>query len=95
MSIKLIVDNLQRIVDEAVGLGADKCPPAPHACPKCEILHLANGSLTAMAPIIESTIEGLGDEVECEYQHTEAQKSIGREIAELTTLLAVVQGTAD
>jgi len=34
-------DNLRRIIAEAVELGADDCQPAPHSCPKCEILFLA------------------------------------------------------
>jgi hypothetical protein len=36
-----MVDAFRRIAVEAIALGADKCPPAPHACSICEILYLA------------------------------------------------------
>lgn len=41
-----IKDSLERIVREADGLGAGSCPPAPHACPACEIKHLAEELLS-------------------------------------------------
>ncbi len=38
--VDALQEIMRRIEVEAESLGADKCPPAPHACPKCEILFL-------------------------------------------------------
>lgn len=36
-----MAESLARIITEVTALGAKKCPPAPHACSLCEILHVA------------------------------------------------------
>lgn len=46
-----IKEALERILTEARHLAKD-CPPAPHACPACEIVHIAEEAL-ANVTIIE------------------------------------------
>lgn len=43
-SVPDLLGALNRIAMEAQSLAAE-CPPAPHACPACEILHVANEAL--------------------------------------------------
>lgn len=40
-----IASLFERIKSESSAMGADLCPPAPHACSKCEILFVANEGL--------------------------------------------------
>jgi excisionase family DNA binding protein len=49
--IELLRDNMERIILEADGIGADKCPPAPHGCPKCEIRFLAKEVLATLPKV--------------------------------------------
>lgn len=45
-SVPDLLGALNRIALEAESLAAE-CPPAPHACPACEILHVANEAIAA------------------------------------------------
>lgn len=49
-------DHLQRIITEAIALGANKCPPSPHACPACEIVYLADELHANPLPFILSQL---------------------------------------
>lgn len=48
---KRLLEALSRIEFEAVHLGAEKCPPAPHGCPLCEILYVAREALQDEKPL--------------------------------------------
>lgn len=46
-----IENNLQRIIAEAEAMGANECECKPHACPKCEILYVANEAIAILAEL--------------------------------------------
>ncbi len=44
-----LADGLARIIGAATEL-AKNCPPAPHACNACEILHVARETMKEVSP---------------------------------------------
>lgn len=57
-------EALERVVIEAQAL-ASQCPPAPHACSACEILHVARLGLADFYPNKNARFGRDGDKWSC------------------------------